>query len=144
MKLHFGFTILLNSPNEFVCDHMPVADARATRASESRDRELVGATNPVSGVDLWMRRSDRIRRGAGRGVIPPRPVVAVEISQLIPGVNIRQTAHATPRPDRRIAGRRASREISRSIFMGLAIRNPYPNLIVECPFTCQRLVGGPR
>ena len=98
MKLHFGFTILLNSPNEFVCDHMPVADARATRASESRDRELVGATNPVSGVDLWMRRSDRIRRGAGRGVIPPRPVVAVEISQLIPGVNIRQTAHATPRP----------------------------------------------
>ena len=40
--------------------------------------------------------------------------------------------------------RRASREISRSIFMGLAIRNPYPNLIVECPFTCQRLVAGPR
>ena len=118
MKLHFGFTILLNSPNEFVCDHMPVADARATRASESRDRELVGATNPVSGVDLWMRRSDRIRRGAGRGVIPPRPVVAVEISQLIPGVNIRQTAHATPRPDRRIAARR---ERFRSIFMGLAL-----------------------
>ena len=139
MKLHFGFTILLNSPNEFVCDHMPVADARATRASESRDRELVGATNPVSGVDLWMRRSDRIRRGAGRGVIPPRPVVAVEISQLIPGVNIRQTAHATHR------GRTAARrERFRSIFMGLAIRNPYPNLIVECPFTCQRLVAGPR
>ena len=140
MNLHFGFTILLNSPNEFVCDHMPVADARATRASESRDRELVGATNPVSGVDLWMRRSDRIRRGAGRGVIPPRPVVAVEISQLIPGVNIRQTAHATPRPE---AGS-ARRERFRSIFMGLAIRNPYPNLIVECPFTCQRLVAGPR
>lgn len=143
MKLHFGFTILLNSPNEFVCDHMPVADARATRASESRDRELVGATNPVSGVDLWMRRSDRIRRGAGRGVIPPRPVVAVEISQLIPGVNIRQTAHATPRPGRTRIRARVERAF-RSIFMGLAIRNPYPNLIVECPFTCQRLVAGPR
>ena len=114
MKLHFGFTILLNSPNEFVCDHMPVADARATRASESRDRELVGATNPVSGVDLWMRRSDRIRRGAGRGVIPPRPVVAVEISQLIPGVNIRQTAHATPRPGRTRIRARVERDFDRS------------------------------
>ena len=72
MKLHFGFTILLNSPNEFVCDHMPVADARATRASESRDRELVGATNPVSGVDLWIMLwksgcVDPIGSGGGRG-----------------------------------------------------------------------------
>ena len=91
-----------------------------------------------------MRRSDRIRRGAGRGVIPPRPVVAVEISQLIPGVNIRQTAHATPRPDRRIAARAASREISIDLHGLGSIRNPYPNLIVECPFTCQRLVAGPR
>ena len=126
MKLHFGFTILLNSPNEFVCDHMPVADARATRASESRDRELVGATNPVSGVDLWMRRSDRIRRGAGRGVIPPRPVVAVEISQLIPGVNIRQTAHATPRPDRRASARETNRDFDRSFRWAWLLGTPTP------------------
>ena len=142
--IHFGFTILLNSPNEFVRSHAGCGHQRPGRLSESR--ELVGA-NPVwISVDASIR-SDPAGGGARRHSSASgrcsRDLTAHPGSQH-PAVH-RQTAHRGRRPARRTrrSASRDQRAFDRSSW-ACAIRNPYPNLIVECPFTCQRLVGGPR
>lgn len=118
MKLHFGFTILLNSPNEFVRSHAGCGHQRPGRLSESR--ELVGA-NPV-----WISGCfDPIGSGGGRGAasfLRVRSLQSRSHSSSRESTSRRTSADGTPRPEAGApdpAIRVERPESFRSIFMGL-------------------------